>query len=514
VLAICLLSVAAAVIGAVAAARQTSRLRAAEGERDRFFAMSWDLLGVVGRDGRLPPLNAMWEKSLGLPLDSLTSRPLLDFIHPADRAAMETELGRLRAAPGEAAFQNRFECPDGTHKWLSWTARSSLPAGAVDVVVRDLGARLRPQPSVEETRNFLDSIIENIPNMVFVKDAKDLNFVMFNRAGEELLGQSRENFIGKNDYDFFPKEEADFFTGKDREVLASGRVVDIPEEPIQTAKGKRLLHTKKIGIRDGKGTIAYLLGISEDVTELKNAEKMRAEIVAMTTHELRTPLTSIVWGLDMLAHGDTGTLPERAQEVAELSLRSAQLMVRMINDYLDIVKIESGAMPFVLRPVSLGHFLEESLRVVTPFAERFGVRFALRQEAPGARVSADADRLMQVLSNLLTNAAKFSPQGSEIQVLLERRASDGVVRVSISDRGPGVPEAAREEIFQKFMEARAADPRRKGTGLGLSISKTIVEKLGGRIDFESDGKSGATFFFELPELPPLAPPPPAAPKAR
>jgi signal transduction histidine kinase len=187
-------------------------------------------------------------------------------------------------------------------------------------------------------------------------------------------------------------------------------------------------------------------------------------------------------------------------------------MVRMINDYLDIVKIESGVMPFILRPVSLGHFLEESLRVIQPYADRFGVRFALRQEAPGARVSADADRLMQVLSNLLTNAAKFSPQGSEVQVLLERRAAEGTVRVSISDRGPGVPEAAREEIFQKFLDARASDPRRKGTGLGLSISKAIVEKLGGRIDFENNENSGATFFFDLPELPPLAPPPAAAAK--
>jgi signal transduction histidine kinase len=229
----------------------------------------------------------------------------------------------------------------------------------------------------------------------------------------------------------------------------------------------------------------------------------------MTTHELRTPLTSIVWGLDMLAHGDAGVLPDKALEVARLSLGSAQLMVRMVNDYLDIVKIESGRMSFVLRTVSLTPFVEKALAAVQPFADRFGVKFVLRRTAPDALVSADSDRLTQVLSNLLSNAAKFSPQGSEVDVSVERRP-DGMMRVSITDRGPGVPEDFRDQIFQKFMQARATDPQRKGTGLGLSISKAIVEKLGGRIDYARDPETGATFYFELPELPAAAAPPPAA----
>ncbi len=115
---------------------------------------------------------------------------------------------------------------------------------------------------------FLNSIIENIPNMIFLKDAKELRFVRFNKAGQKLLGYSQKDLLGKSDYDFFPREEADFFIQKDREVLKSRRVLDISEEPIQTRKnGVRTLHTKKSALFDLQGKPAYLLGISEDITD-------------------------------------------------------------------------------------------------------------------------------------------------------------------------------------------------------------------------------------------------------
>jgi PAS domain S-box-containing protein len=128
---------------------------------------------------------------------------------------------------------------------------------------------------------FLEAVIENLPNMIFVKDAERLAFVRFNRAGEELLGVSRAELLGKTDYDFFPREQADFFTAKDRETLARGDVVDIPEEPLKTARGERVLHTKKVPIRDSSGRPRYLLGISEDVTDRKASEVLRARLAAI-----------------------------------------------------------------------------------------------------------------------------------------------------------------------------------------------------------------------------------------
>jgi PAS domain S-box-containing protein len=125
------------------------------------------------------------------------------------------------------------------------------------------------------SEKFLNAAFENIPNMIFIKDAKDLRFVRINKAGEDLLGYSREELIGKSDYDFFPKEEADFFINKDKEVLENGTMVDILEEPIKTGgKGERKLHTKKIPLQDNNGIPEYLLGISEDITEQKKAENL------------------------------------------------------------------------------------------------------------------------------------------------------------------------------------------------------------------------------------------------
>lgn len=132
---------------------------------------------------------------------------------------------------------------------------------------------IEPKLRVKSINDFLDAIIENIPHMVFVKEASELRFVRFNKAGEVLLGYDRTDMIGKNDYDFFPPEQAEFFTKKDREALNKKSVTDIPEEPIQTKKGPRWLHTKKIPITDENGTPIFLLGISEDITEQKKARE-------------------------------------------------------------------------------------------------------------------------------------------------------------------------------------------------------------------------------------------------
>ncbi|MEW6702523.1 MAG: PAS domain S-box protein, partial [Bacteroidota bacterium] len=180
-------------------------------------------------------------------------------------------------------LERQWKKKDGTPIWIQGNSRAVKDeTGKIkyfEGFVRDITERKRAEEALRENEKFLNNIVENIPNMLFVKDAKELRFVRFNKAGEALLGYSKEEMYGKNDYDFFPKEEADFFTEKDRETLLSKKSIDIPEETIRTRyQEERILHTKKIPILDSNGNSLYLLGISEDITERKRAEMLQNSV--------------------------------------------------------------------------------------------------------------------------------------------------------------------------------------------------------------------------------------------
>jgi signal transduction histidine kinase len=181
----------------------------------------------------------------------------------------------------------------------------------------------------------------------------------------------------------------------------------------------------------------------------------------------------------------------------DMAQQNSDRLAALINDVLAIEKIESGSIDLPLAPVAIGPLVERAVTLNAPYARQFDVRFELHRPLPAASVSGDADRLMQVMTNLLSNAAKFSPAGAV--VLVECTVRDRVVRVAVTDRGPGIPEEFRRRIFHKFAQADSGDTRQKGgTGLGLAICKAIVESLGGTIGYASAPGQGATFYFDLP----------------
>lgn len=234
---------------------------------------------------------------------------------------------------------------------------------------------------------------------------------------------------------------------------------------------------------------------------LLKAERLKNEFISTVSHELRTPLTSIRGSLGLLAGGVAGNLPPQAHSLIDIALSNSERLVRLINDLLDIEKIESGKMVFRLEPLEIGPLVAQAVAGTTAYAGQLGVRISLEDRAPAARVLADPDRLTQVLANLLSNAAKFSPAGARVEVLITR--DQGSVRVAVTDRGPGIADDFRHRIFQKFAQADSSDTRQKGgTGLGLSISKAIIDRHGGDIGFDSRPGQGTTFFFLLPEWQP------------
>jgi signal transduction histidine kinase len=220
-----------------------------------------------------------------------------------------------------------------------------------------------------------------------------------------------------------------------------------------------------------------------------DAQRLRDEVIAMTSHELRNPLTMALVSASAL-EDESDRLSGHGREVLALLEKSIRRMARLVDDFLDVEKLESGGVKLRLERLELGPLLAETIAGISGAAAG---RVALRS-AEGLAVTGDRDRLIQVVINLVSNALKFSPAGAPVEV--EATARNGQVRVSVKDRGPGIPVEFQSRIFQRF--ARSAEAKAPGSGLGLYISRTIIEKLGGRIGFETKAGEGTAFFFELP----------------
>jgi len=251
--------------------------------------------------------------------------------------------------------------------------------------------------------------------------------------------------------------------------------------------------------RDRNGQPLRISGTSMDLTEHKRIEQMKDEFVSTVSHELRTPLTSISGALGLITGGALGDAPPAIQQMLEIAHRNSLRLGYLINDLLDMEKISAGKMSFDMREHSLVQLLNEALASNQAFAAHFGVNCVLTNPVD-VNVWVDGLRLQQVLTNFLSNAIKYTPEGG--QVTLHCSLSDANhVRISVTDQGPGIPVGFRARVFEKFAQADASDSRQKGgTGLGLAITKEFIERMGGRVGFDTAEDQGTTFWCELPIL--------------
>lgn len=250
-------------------------------------------------------------------------------------------------------------------------------------------------------------------------------------------------------------------------------------------------------MRRDVGELEGFVCIARDQREVLRAERLKDDFLSMVNHELRTPLTSIRGSLGLLKEGVAGPLGDEALDLVELADRNGERLQRLVDDLLDSHMLEVGEMPFRFEETEIGPILSRSVDVVRGLEARYGIRFQVDLVSPQARVRVDADRLEQVLVNLLSNAARHAPSSTVVRLAQEPCRAG--LRISVSDSGPGIPVEFRPRVFDKFSQAESPDHQRSGgTGLGLAISRAIVTRLGGEIGFDAEEGHGTTFWVDLP----------------
>jgi len=492
-----------------------------------------------------------WPSRYGL-CDPETRRPVGKDFFAVDRATGDSAPGeRVFLIPGESGQPDRDLS-------IEIRRRDALSVGepAATILLRDATASYLQTRELLRDRNFLESIVENVPAMIFVKEADELRFERFNRAGEDLLGMSREDLIGRNDYDFFPREQADFFTRLDRQALESRQPVDIPEEPIQTRRGLRWLHTRKVPIRDGTGRPRYLLGISLDITEQKAAvealqqareelerrveqrtadlaranEELRQEIAERRKAEeaLRTSEAMLRQAQKMEAIGRlAGGVAHDFNNMLTVILSYAQMLEEAretgadtsqgIQEILAAAR-RSAALTRQLLAFSRMQVMEPALLDLRKVVDQMegmlrrligeDVRLEIRHAPDLDRVSADPGQIEQVVLNLAVNARDAMPQGGVLTIAtanetrMEPTPTAGgtmdpgaYVRLTVRDTGVGMDAEAMEHLFEPFFTTKEVG---KGTGLGLSTCYGIIRQSGGDILVQSTPGEGTTFSIYLP----------------
>ncbi len=376
--------------------------------------------------------------------------------------------------------------------------------------------RKKAEQDLQASENFLSSALDNLPDMVFVKDAEDLQFVRLNKKGEEIFGAKQENVIGKTDFDFFPEEEAAFFTQKDRQTLENRILVDVPEEPIHTPEGLRYLHTKKIPILDAQGRPKYLLGISRDITELKRAEQQKRELedklkqsqkmesigtlAGGIAHDFNNILSSII-GYTELAKKQT-TQPENVSKLLDGTLKGAERAKQLVHQILTFSrKGASERVSIVLADVIQQNIalLRSSLPSTITIEEHLNTRSC---------VHADPTQMHQIIMNLGTNGYQaMLDKGGKLLLKLEEEEIGGsaakvlgidpgwYLHFTIQDTGQGMDKQTLERMFDPYFTTKGLEA---GTGLGLAVVHGIVKNHGGSITVISKPDNGTTVDIYLP----------------
>ncbi len=494
--------------------------------RSRFLDLSIDMFCIAGFDGFFKNLNPSFEKTLGFTTKELMAKPYLEFIHPDDRQTTLVEKTRLQEGKVTFAFENRYLCKDGSYKWLLWNAVSVDEEEAVYAVARDITERKRAEALLRESDERHRKLFENNPHPTWVFDRETLRFLAVNVAAVRKYGYSRDEFLAMTLKDIRPPEdvpalletvktlgEENESSGAWRHRLKDGTIIDTENTSyalsflgraaravvaVDITQRKRD-EAEKREIMDSLAAANEELGLRN--REVERATHMKSKFLASMSHELRTPLNAIVGFSDLLAEGTSGALNVKQKRFVDHIKQGSAHLLQLINDILDLSKIEAGQLELHTEEFLVQDALPEVLSTIDPLAIAKNIRLEQKVESKSL-VRADRVRFKQILYNLLSNAVKFTPKSGQISI--ECVDDWDFVRVSVIDTGTGIRPEDQEVIFDEFRQGAGRANGHEGTGLGLAITRRLVEQQGGQITLQSEFGKGSCFTFRLPAVEPGA----------
>ncbi|HEX8452466.1 MAG TPA: PAS domain S-box protein [Longimicrobium sp.] len=502
--------------------RKTSSeaLRASEESYRGLFDSLTELVYVQDLEGRFLNVNAAVLRTYGYTREELMGQTpaILADLERVDLEDTGVRFGRVVAGePQRFEWWGRRKDGSTFPKELVLTRSTYFGQDAVIAVARDITERKQAEEALREVQEQQEALLNNIPDLAWLKDASH-RVLAVNEAVARAAGVTREFCLGKSDFEIWPLPVARKIREDDERVLREGRQF-VTEEGFQHPDGtEHFLETVKQPFFDHAGRIAGTVGIARDITERKRTEqalqrakeeaeranRAKSEFLSRMSHELRTPMNSILgFGQVLARHPLT---PEQHKGVDHI-LRAGRHLLNLINEVLDIARIESGRQALLLEPVRAAQVVTDALSLIRPVAVQYGC--TLVNEVPvtsPVQMRADRQRLTQVLLNLLSNAVKYNPGGS-VNVACE---VDGErVRIAVRDTGQGIAPEKMDQLFVPFARLGAEDSGVEGTGLGLALSRPLIEAMGGTIVAESVVGEGSIFTVDLPlvEAPSAAPEP-------
>ena len=492
-----------------------------------------DLIYVIDAKGKIIYMSPNSTVIYGFSPEEMQGLSFNRFVHPDDLASGADAI--QRAIAGERfSFEVRSFHKDGSLRWFgSNISPYRMPNGEIGImgIGRDITDRKRLEEELRQSQQFLNSVIDNIPMGFFAKDARDdFRYVLINRCAERFVGFSREMGVGRTDRELLSPAEAAFYRQQDEAVLRLRSLIETPELEMESATGDRLLaRILKFPLVDDQGTLTHVLCLTDDITERKQREeelrlakdaaeaanRSKSTFLANMSHELRTPL-NVILGFTQLMERDTSLSDRQRQYITTIN-RSGEHLLNLINDVLEMSKIEAGRITLHPEPFDLGYLLDtlQEMFRVRAEAKQIGLDFVQLSSLPPA-IIADAGKLRQVLINLLSNAVKFTEQGQitlQVEMDMQHQQTQdttslmmtALLRFRIADTGIGIAPHEIEQLFQPFVQTASGLQVKEGTGLGLTISRQFVQLMGGEITVESVVGQGSTFCFQIPVTLAIAP---------